>query len=185
MGDFPPYVKGYIRTRRQAGRFRGPVFPQCGKPFPGSLVGGLGIHVDEQFPFIHANQVIPRLSACKGGARMEFQYDRGSRKQKLPAPSGVFYMADNPPAPCFHMGDEAVGPAYEGSRNNMFIGHDDVPPGCIGPSLDTAAGKDPAVSGQAVSVYQIKDGKGRYPCLQLRLTGKYVNILVTLRIEKW
>ena len=116
---------------------------------------------------------------------MEFQYNRDSGNQKLPAPSGVLYMAYHRPVLCLHMGDKAVGPAYEGSGNYMFIGHDDVPPGLIGPAPDPAGDEDTAVSGQAVSVYQIKGGKGRYPCLQLRLSGKYVNILVTLLIENF
>ena len=64
---------------------------------------------------------------------MEFQYNRDSGNQKLPAPSGVFYMAYHCPVPCLYMGDKAVGPAYKGSGNYVFIGHDNVPPGLIGP----------------------------------------------------
>ena len=30
------------------------------------------------------------------------------------------------------MGDKAVGPAYKGSGNYVFIGHDNVPPGLLG-----------------------------------------------------
>ena len=92
----------------------------CGQPFPGGLVGGLGIHVDKQGAFLNADQVI---AGFPGGAEAVLTIDAGSDREKLPASACVFDMADLLGAVDLNVGDEAVGAGAEDPRLHICIVH--------------------------------------------------------------
>ena len=88
----------------------------------GHLVGGLGIHVDEQIPLFHRDKGEAGLAA--GAAAAVLQPDPAPRHQQLPAPAGVFDMdrlllAAGQPDP----GHKPVGPGEKGSRQNLIVLH--------------------------------------------------------------
>ena len=102
----PLPVLSAVRTAAACFQKRDAVYP-----LPGSLIGRLGIHIDEELPLAHRHQVIACLAASHGGLGMVLQKDGGSRSEELPASSRIFYMTDGILPIDLHVGDKAVGAA--------------------------------------------------------------------------
>ena len=88
------------------------------RPLLKDVVGGLGIHIDQEASLLHRNQVIRRL-ACRIGRL--FQIDHGPRHQQFPAASRVFDMTDLQAVCGLHVGDEPVGPPEKMPLHYLMI----------------------------------------------------------------
>ena len=98
------------RPLRQAGR----------QPFGKYPVGRLGVHVYQQLPLPHGNEVIRRLPA---GVFVFLQIDGRPGDQQLPAAARIFYVDGLDGSLRLHLGDEAVGPGEKAARDHGLILH--------------------------------------------------------------
>ena len=139
--DHPVFLQGDALHLRQAGpalvlkieieagvavavlrlyKFRHEAQAALFKPLAEDGVGGGGVHVDEPAPLPDCHQVIGGLAP---GIIGMLQKHPGSRHQQLPAPAGIFHMADQSFPIKLHMGDKAVGPGYEAGFRYVIIFH--------------------------------------------------------------
>lgn len=90
IGSFPVKVKAGVAPHCFGTQQRQPR-AECPGPGPlgKDLVGGLGIHVHQQWAFFHRYQIILRFA---GGVVPRGQVDGGPRHQQFPATAGVLYM---------------------------------------------------------------------------------------------
>ena len=88
------------------------------KPFPGSNIWGLRVHIDEPVTLADGDQVEFCFPA---GIAAFLTPDLGPVRQKLPTPAGVFDMDGFRLSGDFHMGNKPVWPGKEKTGDHILI----------------------------------------------------------------
>ena len=99
-----------------------PNFPQSAgsKPFPGSDVGCLGIHVHEALSLPDADQIKPGLPVrvCRLLAQ-----DGSAGDQQLPASAGILHMDGFLPSVQSNLCNKPIGPGQKRPGHHILIDH--------------------------------------------------------------
>ena len=116
------FGKGEVKPACAKGAFRFQVgdLPQTTffQPTFHRLIGGLGIHIDEQIALLNCDQIIPGLPGVTLGIQAPNLSTNG---EQFSATAGVFHMANFLFAVNFNVGNKPVGPLQKHPRLHFSI----------------------------------------------------------------
>ena len=93
---------------------------QIFRPLAKGPIGRLRVHVYQPLALLHSDEVPGRFPF---GPSPLLQPNLHTGPQKLPAPAGVFHMADHLLPLQKHMGNKSIRPSQKHRRLHFFVSH--------------------------------------------------------------